>query len=280
MRRLAIVAVLTASSLLFAQPAFGQCNFMPFDLAVRQADAVWLGTVTDATVSAVGSGLTLTVSLDDVLKGHQTSDQTVTAFPPACNGPRIDWNKAAQEAIGKQQLFVGHYTDGSLAIQPINFLPPLDNPTLLELYQRALKDLGLPPADVQGGPPAGIAAWVWWVAAAVATVALIAGATIVLVWRRRMKRAAYTYAVAIAFAVVGIVLAVLIPTTRTVGPFSKPPSNPRVVDNPIAPVYFNHHVALRIAVALLGVALGIAVMAVGRVQRQRSHSNRPSPSET
>src|SRR5437899_2179957 len=113
MRRLAIVAVLTASGLLFAQPAFGQC-IQPFDLAVRQADAVWLGTVTDAKVSAEGNQLTMTVSLEDVLKGHETSGQTVTATVSPCNGSRVDWNRQAQDAIGQQQLFVGNYADRGL----------------------------------------------------------------------------------------------------------------------------------------------------------------------
>jgi hypothetical protein len=187
MRKLAVVTVLATSSVLFAQPAFGVCAVTPFDLAVQQADDVWLGTVTNATVSAV-SGLTMTVSINDVLKGHETSGQTVTALPAVCGGPRIDWNKQAQDAIGQQLLFIGHLADGDLAMQAINLPPELgDNPTLLDLYQRALKDLGLPPASVEGIPSSGSATWIPWVAVAFAVVA----ATGVLILRRRsgMKRA-------------------------------------------------------------------------------------------
>ena len=87
-----------------------------------------------------------------------------------------------------------------------------------------------------------------------------------------MRRAAYTYAVAATFVAVGIIAAILIPRMRAIGPFSVC-INPRVVCNVFAPVYFNHHVALRIAVALLGIALAITVIAVGTRQRRRSQSN-------
>lgn len=151
---------------------------MPLDEAVHQADAVWWGTVTDAEASPKGGpGVwTLTVRVDDVLKGREDSGGTGRFFRGFCGGLLIPGmaKKSASRFIGEQRLFIGTYTHGGLA-QMSDYFEPYGSPT--EQYQLALKDLGLRQREsasplapfVSGGLPR----WLWTVGFAVFSLMVI-----------------------------------------------------------------------------------------------------------
>jgi hypothetical protein len=151
---------------------------MPLDEAVHQADAFWWGTVTDAMASPKGEpGVwTLTVRIDDVLKGHEDPGQTGQFFRGFCGGLLISGTakKFASRFIGEQRLFIGTYTHGGLA-QMSDYFEPQVSPR--QQYRLALKDLGLPQPEsasplapfVSGDPPR----WFWRVGLAVSALIVV-----------------------------------------------------------------------------------------------------------
>jgi hypothetical protein len=141
---------------------------MPLDEAVQQADAVWWGTVTDAEASPKGGpGVwTLTVRIDDVLKGREDSGGTGQFFSGFCGGLLIPGmaKKSASRFVGEQRLCIGTYTHGGLA-QLSDYFEPYGSPA--EQYQLALKDLGLrqpeSPSPLAPFVSGGLPRWLWTV---------------------------------------------------------------------------------------------------------------------
>jgi hypothetical protein len=190
MRRVVVIVLLALAALaLFATPASAFCSVMPLNEAVHRADAVWWGTVTDAAASARGApGVwTLTVHLDDVLKGNETPGETARFFQWSCGGfmsPEAA-KRAASQFVGQQRLFIGSYARGGLNPIADYFKPQVPAP---EQYQLALKDLGLQQREsasplapfVSGGLPG----WLWLVALAVVALVLVA---LVVFARRRTQ---------------------------------------------------------------------------------------------
>jgi len=136
----ALVLVLTASA------ASAWCPAQPLKQLMSSSDAVWWGTVTDASAAPGGrQGVwQLTVHLDDVLKGPGAAGDSATVFTWSC-GPMISRAQAASSApgfIGQQGLFFGSlYNSGALDDYSGIATPQVK--TSDEQYHLALADLGL-----------------------------------------------------------------------------------------------------------------------------------------
>lgn len=192
MRRLAIVLIGGASLVLLAAPASATCASGPFDQAVRKADVVWWGTVTDSGVTgaAAPGQWGLTVQVKDGLKGpmpESPNGSIGTVFVSSC-GPILSAQRAqtvATQFLGTTRLFVGQYANGVLVSSSELYVEHL---TPEQQYQRALKDLGLTrstrPSSVE---VTGSERWLWTVATIVAVVAVGVG---LMTYRRRRSSTA------------------------------------------------------------------------------------------
>lgn len=188
MRRLAFVLVVAACSLLLVQtPASAKCVVLSFDTAVRDSQVVWWGTVTGTeheplTVSGFGGGWTLTVRLQDVLKGPGSVGETHLAVPALCS-MTVFSQKDAEQYVGRTQLFIGRLL-GDVLVPFVQVFRP-QGLSAEEQYQRALKDLGLPrtPSPSPLAPLAAGGFPLWPVVLAVFVVLVAVG--IFVVARRR-----------------------------------------------------------------------------------------------
>ena len=186
MRRLAIVFVVAGScSLLFAAPASAFCAIRPFDKVLRQSDAAWWVTVTDAAASAKREPgyWRLTVRVDDALKGPPDDQAVATVFVASC-GLLIDdeTEEGAATFVGQRLFYMGDVNAKGAMIAYSDVLRPQGlSPD--EQYERGLRTLDLdrptrvlPLPLVAGGLPS-------WIPALIAVVAL--GAIILLARPRR-----------------------------------------------------------------------------------------------
>jgi hypothetical protein len=188
MRRLAITLVGASSLILHAAPASATCApDVPFDQAVRKANVVWWGTVTDAGVTGGSApGLWgLTVQVKDGLKGpmpESPKGSIGTVFVSSC-GPLLSENQlrtVAAQFLGTTRLFVGHYADGVLVVPPTIYVERLSPE---QQYQRALTDLGL--ARPTGQPSIGASRSNRWLLVAAALAVIIAFGAMLMTHRHK-----------------------------------------------------------------------------------------------
>ncbi len=189
MRRLAFVLSVSACGLLLVQaPASAKCVVLPFDTAVRQSQVVWWGTVTgvkhEPGTASFSGGWTLTVRLQDVLKGPGSVGETHPAVPALCSWTDLS-RKDAQQYVGRTQLFIGRL-EGDVLVPFVQVLTP-QNLSPAEQYQRALKDLGLqqPSSSPYAGIPSATGS-LWWVIVPGLLVLFTVG---FIIARRRHQRA-------------------------------------------------------------------------------------------
>jgi hypothetical protein len=188
-RTLAVALGAVSLAVLLAVPASARCMIEPFDNVVQESDTVWWGTVTDAAASKrTGPGTwTLTIHLDDVLKGQGTQGATDLVFVSGC-GPYISPEAAKEEAarfVGQTRLFIGNHGNSGLVAFSEVLSPQGLSPQ--QQHQRALADLGLPapsPSPGATGPGAIAPGRFSWGGVAVAVAILISGAVIFLCIRR------------------------------------------------------------------------------------------------
>ncbi len=117
-RRLFVALAASSLAVLLAVPASALCMIEPFDHVLRQSDTAWWGTVTDAAASGPNEPgtWTLTVHLNDVLKGQGNQGGSALAFVSGC-GVFITPEGAKKEAaqfVGQTRLFIGNYKNSGL----------------------------------------------------------------------------------------------------------------------------------------------------------------------
>lgn len=188
MRRTLLALVPAVSAVvLVAVPASATCVARPFDQMVREADAVWWGTVTGAAVRGPGgNNWTLTVRITQVLEGGEHAGETAKYFTGSC-GPALSRQQGeqyAQQQVDQQLLFVGTYTSGGLSQMADGFRPGMSAP---QQRRRALADLRTPNVSASPLAPFVSGGFSWWVA--VVVIALLALVSFgVMRWRRPRQR--------------------------------------------------------------------------------------------
>lgn len=198
-RRLFVAVAIGALVVFPTAPASALCMVEPFDHVLRRSDTAWWGTVTDATVSGPNhpGTWTLTVHVDEVLKGQGTEGGTGTVFTSVC-GIFVSPEGARDQAahfVGQTRLYMGNYQhEGVVAFGEI-FTPQGMSP---RQQYGALDDLGqsvpvpssgsaVPPTDpvppgrvATGGSP--------WIAAAAVAAIIVVGGALMILRRRRVDR--------------------------------------------------------------------------------------------
>jgi len=205
MRRLALVLVLAVTALLvLGSSASARCVELPFDTVVRQSQVVWWGTVTgtehEPSTANFSGGWTLTVRLQDVLKGPGLVGETRPAVPTwgilwtrstgrlALCSMDVFSRKDAQQYIGRTQLFMGRL-QGDVVVPIAQVLKP-QGLSPQQQYQRALNDLGLQrtPSPSPLAPLAAGGFPLWAIIVLAALVVVVAVGSFVVARRRRTSR--------------------------------------------------------------------------------------------
>ncbi len=194
-RRAVAVALLVLGLVLAsASPAQAFCMAREFDDLVMKSEVVWWATVTDAVASrGHRPGIwTLTVRIDDVLKGPGVEGGVGTVYVSTC-GPVIlpaQAKEAAPSFVGNQSLYIGRFDhDGLVAFSDV--IEPQGR-TPERSYEKALALLGLssptqtpdaPPGEEPGEAPSG--GFPLGLAVGGGLAALVVGTSLLFLARRR-----------------------------------------------------------------------------------------------
>jgi hypothetical protein len=166
-------------------PALALCAVFPLVKVVKTSDAVWWGSVTDASVAPEGSPgfLKLTVQLDDVLKGPGSPGGTGIVYTNVCAGLILPGRAAgvATSFVGAQRLFIGHIDENDSLLA---YIVRRQGRSSEQQYDTALSILGL----TRGPTDEPVAATsIQWLVIGVAILVVAAGLMTVLAVRRRGK---------------------------------------------------------------------------------------------
>jgi hypothetical protein len=189
MRRLTLVLLAAISCVpLLSSAASAKCIVERFDKVLRDSDAAWLVTVTDAALSPDQEPgyWRLTVHVEQAPKGPPDG-ASATVFASSC-GPFMNRMKrrAAAFIVGEQRFYMGDIRDdgsmvvysGVLAAQGL--IPE-------EQYQQALDHLGLTRGEIVS--PLGpfiVGETPGWIPAAL--IVLAVGAAVLFLLRRRRSK--------------------------------------------------------------------------------------------